>query len=226
MGGGAAARLTDWGFNTLGVGCSPSVRYRGLAHLEMLDLGTDFAAWDPITPKTTWTGFPNVFSPKFAAFCDKEARKRCAPERDDPWLIGYFIDNELEWHSWTGKGLFADTFSKPAGNSAKQALLALLRRRHPTPADFNRAWGTAITDFAELAALTEAPLPSPRRRKRMSWPIYGWRRKSILPSPLPRSASTTRITWYSAAVSPGRRRISWISPAIIATWSVSTATAR
>ncbi len=44
------------------------------------------------------TGYPNdcifIFDPEFASFCDSYAQ-RLARYRDDPFLIGYFTDNEL-----------------------------------------------------------------------------------------------------------------------------------
>ena len=153
------ARLKAWGFNALGVNASPSLCRRGLPHPEFLSLGTGFTAHDYITERTTWTGFPNVFSPKWQVYCEKQARHRCAPLKDDPWVLGYFIDNELEWHQWTGKGLFGDTFAKPSDHSAKRALVELLKQRHGTAESFNKAWGTAIASFDELLALTAAPAP-------------------------------------------------------------------
>ncbi|MGD0092177.1 MAG: beta-galactosidase [Planctomycetota bacterium] len=155
--GSTLGRLKAWGFNALGVNPSGSLERRGLAHPEFLSLGTNFTAHDCITPKTTWTGFPNVFSPKWPLFCDKQAQRLCAPHKDDPWVLGYFIDNELEWHAWTGGGPFVDSFKKPADHSAKRALVELLKARHATPAEFNQAWDTKIASFDELLAMTAPP---------------------------------------------------------------------
>jgi len=153
----AVDRLSAWGFTSLGVGTSPGVRYRNLPHYELLGMGTEFTAYDSITPRTTWTGFPNVFSPRFALFCEKMARQRCAPYIDDPWLVGYFIDNELEWSAWTGGGLVVDTMKQPAENSAKRVLITLFKERHATVADFNATWGAALVHWDDLPALTVLP---------------------------------------------------------------------
>ena len=153
-----AARLRAWGFNTVAANHSPSLRYRGLAHVELLGFGTGFAASDDIAPQVHWTGFPNVFSPKWKQHCRKEARRLCLPARDDPWLIGYFLDNELEW--W-GKpvrpwGLADDAFRKPADHSAKRALVGFLRERYRGDIGaFNRAWHTDVGSFDALLALRE-----------------------------------------------------------------------
>ena len=95
-------RLTQWGFNLLGAGCEPRLRHQGLAHTEFLNIGEGMArlgdAYD-ITPHEDrpCSAFPNVFHPQFEAYCHYMAQKKCAPLRDDPWLLGYFIDNELAW---------------------------------------------------------------------------------------------------------------------------------
>jgi len=127
----AIGRLKEWNFNLLTSGHSPSLRYRGLAHTEFLALGAGYAAQDDIVPKTTWTGFPNVFSPGFEAYCDKVCAMRCAPNADNPWLFGYFIDNELEWYgrSHSNAGLFEETMKKPPEHSAKRALIQFFQAR-------------------------------------------------------------------------------------------------
>ena len=146
-------RLQSWGFNMLGVNSSPSLRHAGLGHLELLGIGQSFAAGEHIVEQVHWTGFPDVFSPRWSTHCDRLARLMCAPQRDDPWLVGYFLDNELEWFgkSWQPGGMVHDLWLLPPESPAKQAFLALLRCRYGTVQHFNRAWGTNFPDFAALA---------------------------------------------------------------------------
>jgi agarase len=125
--------------------------------MEILGIGAGFSELDWITPKTTWTGFPNVFSPKFEAFCEKMAKRVCGPQKDDPWLVGYFTDNELEWHAWTGKGPFADVFTLPAGHTARKAMVEFIKGRYAAPAEFNEAWGTSVKALDELLDVAAAP---------------------------------------------------------------------
>ena len=92
----ALRRLEAWGFNTLGANHTPSLRHRGLANTEFLGLGGGFIQHSAIAPRNAgYNGPPNVFDPDFPAYCDSEARRRCAPLRNDPWLLGYFLDNAL-----------------------------------------------------------------------------------------------------------------------------------
>lgn len=45
-------------------------------------------------------GYPNdcpfIFDPEFPAFCDEHARQ-IAVDRDSPWVLGHFSDNEMPW---------------------------------------------------------------------------------------------------------------------------------
>ena len=70
----ATGRLKDWSFNLLGAGNGRETQYRGLAHTRFAAFGTTFSDVSDICPKTTWTGFPNVFDPKWEAYCDVLAR--------------------------------------------------------------------------------------------------------------------------------------------------------
>jgi hypothetical protein len=42
-------------------------------------------------------GMPDVYSQEFADNVDKNAAEQCAPLKDDPWMLGYFIGNEPPW---------------------------------------------------------------------------------------------------------------------------------
>lgn len=152
-------RLKDWGFTTIAAGHSASLRHRGLIHTEFISFGSRFSPFSDITPKVHWTGFPNVFHPRWEAYCRKYAEQYCARQKDDPWLLGYFLDNELEWYGKTHRefGLVAEAWKKPAGHAAKQALVEMLRKRHGTIQTLNAAWGTKYTGFDALARSAAMP---------------------------------------------------------------------
>ena len=125
-------RLQDWGFNTLANHCDePLLRHRGLAHTITLYLGGKFARGnDPDRWITDWrgpcTGFPNVFHPDFERAVRERARELCAPHRDDPDLMGWFLDNELKWWGATvarkDLTLFDTVRALPPEHTARKAL--------------------------------------------------------------------------------------------------------
>jgi hypothetical protein len=47
--------------------------------------------------ETGWMGLPDVYSPDWEKSVDQAASRQCAPRKDDPWLLGYFIANEPPW---------------------------------------------------------------------------------------------------------------------------------
>lgn len=132
------ARLKKWGFNLLGAGCDPALKHRGLVHTVFLSIG-DGLCWNPERPDLyicpnehrPCSAFPNVFHPQFAAWADWKARTGCAPHRDDPWLFGYFIDNELAWwgRGRRDTGLFDAVAKLPDTHSAKIAQKKFLAER-------------------------------------------------------------------------------------------------
>ena len=126
-----AARLKAWGFNMLGSGCDDALLApRGLAHTAMLNLGYRLAH-DPDKTKAIapglnrpGTAFPNVFHPDFETVCDRAAAAAAAKYRDDPLLLGYFLDNELSWGGISrnrDEGMFDAAMSHPTNHPARIA---------------------------------------------------------------------------------------------------------
>ena len=128
-------RLRSWGFNNLGAASDVELCGRqGLSHVATLRLGQDFAKGDPdrsILPygNAPGTALPNVFHPDWPAFCEARAEELCAAVRDDPWLLGWFLDNELAWGARRGQpatGLYEAVAALPPEHSARKALDRLL----------------------------------------------------------------------------------------------------
>ncbi len=78
--GATVARLQSWGFNTLGAWSDTDLLH-GMPYTVLLDM----AAGDD------W------FAPEFAARAASIAASAVAPRRDDPNLVGWYLDSELRW---------------------------------------------------------------------------------------------------------------------------------
>ncbi len=152
-------RLKSWGFNLLGAGGSRQLFHRGLAHTQFAGIGSSLTLRGgdcEITPHEgrPCSAFPNVFHPHFERYCQAQAYRLCEANRGNPWLFGYFLDNELAWWGRGGleTGLFDAVMSKPADHSAKQALIRFLRRRYEDDvARVSTAWGVQLDSFDDLA---------------------------------------------------------------------------
>lgn len=152
----SAQRLKDWNFNALGCGWSQGMKDRGLPRDEFVSFGSGFAPIDNIAEPIHWTGFPNVFSPRWPVYCDKRAKAYCGALKDDPWTIGFFLDNELEWFGKNGKpwGLFDECLKKAADHTAKVAATDFLKAKYPSITAFNAAWKTNFADWGAVSAAT------------------------------------------------------------------------
>lgn len=154
-------RLESWGFNLLAAGSTPELRRRGLAHVvfmacgEMVShRGQEYYIAKPLG--IPGSSMPNVFHPDFESLCRYYAEKQCRASVNDPWLFGYFLDNELAW--WgrgdVDGGLFDAVMQMPPAHTAKLALRNFLAARYENDvARLNAAWGCDLKSFDEILTL-------------------------------------------------------------------------
>ena len=129
--------LKEWGFNLLTAGVSPEIKHKGIPHAEFIGLGAQFASMADEFAIVGGNGnpgsqFPNVFHPDFPSYCDDIVESRTRGQQNDPWLFGYFFDNELCWwgNPFSPKcGLFNSAMQKDASHTAKITLMNLLKEK-------------------------------------------------------------------------------------------------
>ena len=147
----AVERLRGWGFNTLGAWSSPSTFDHNMPYTVNLGLATRAGAdW---LKGAVGDFFSEDFEQKMGAAC----RQLCGPRAKDPWLLGYFTDNELRWGAdWRGKqSLLEEYLRLPEGAAGRKAALEFLQQRYGDVAALNRAWETNITRWEELSGREE-----------------------------------------------------------------------
>lgn len=137
-------RMSAWGYNTAGAWSDVGVFAGRKPYTILLSLtGSDFS-----TGRMT-----DLFAPAWADRVRSSVRSAAAAHRDDPYLVGYWLDNELHWGpDWRPLHLFDDYLDRPAAAPGKQALLAFLEARYATFEDFAADFTTTATDWASLAA--------------------------------------------------------------------------
>jgi agarase len=162
-----ARRLTSWGFNSLGAwsdeavaAARPSRSARWLAVAPIVYLGGAFISHEEKQTKGPVI-FPDVFDPDFFVMVRQRAADVCTPRRDDPGLIGWFTDNELQWGpDWrNGQELLTYFLNRP-GSAGRAAAIGFLRGRYATIARFKKVWGGAASRWDDLS-----PLDPPYRRE-------------------------------------------------------------
>ena len=146
-----AKRLRRWGFNTVGAWSSEEMFHQGLAYTVMLGVAGR-------VQRDVWLhgDFPDVFSDRFREAAREAAAEQCAPRANDPDLLGYFTDNELDWNGWRrGTPLFDYFMAKEEGAPGKRALVSQIEERYGgSIARFNGAWGVELSGFDDLLRLS------------------------------------------------------------------------
>lgn len=138
-------RLQAWGFNTLGNWSEPKLGDADRVPYTLpLSIVGDYASIS--TGTDWWGGMPDPFDPRFAMAAERAVAIATRDHRDDPWLIGYFADNEL---AWAGPGddpksryaLAYGTLRMTTDVPAKRAFLKQLRDKYRNQEGLSKAWG-------------------------------------------------------------------------------------
>ena len=140
-------RLRGWGFNTLGSWSSPSTFSQNMPYTVNLGLATRAGA--------DWLkgAVGDFFSADFEQKMEAACRQLCGPRAKDPWLLGYFTDNELRWGAdWRGKESLLEEYLRFSEAAAgRKAALEFLRQKYTDIASLNQAWGTNVARWEELS---------------------------------------------------------------------------
>ena len=156
-------RLQAWGFNTIGNWSDAALgQAHRLPYTRSINIAGDYA--NVASGYDYWGRMPDPFDPRFAQATGQAVAKASAGVRDDPYLLGYFADNELAW-AGTGPqgrwGLALGTLAGAPTSPAKQAFIASLKKEYVSPETLASAWGIALTSWDALDATGfHAPSPS------------------------------------------------------------------
>ena len=150
------ARIRSWGMNSMGVATDRQLSMQGITPYTE-------TVWVNGTKKIEaskgyWGKFHDVFDPSFRRQLQRALSNR-EHTIDDPWLLGFFIENEL---SWGAEGSLAiATLESPADQPAKRVFVDDLKAKYATIDSLNQTWGS---DYASWQALLESTVPPNRTR--------------------------------------------------------------
>ncbi|RYG63332.1 beta-agarase, partial [bacterium] len=152
------ARLRNWGFNTVGNWSSDSLKtnpnrlpYVATAgiygeHPRLSD-GEDY-----------WGTMHDPYDPAFAADVARGMVYAHEKTGEDPYCIGYFVENELGFGNGRSTdpkvyfGLVYGALNAPAKQAARVALIAQLKAKYVDIKKLNTAWGTQFVDWNTISA--------------------------------------------------------------------------
>jgi hypothetical protein len=149
------ARLTTWCFNTIGNWSDPDLwAMHRLPYTVPLSPEGEYAK---VSSGEDWWGpMPDPFDPRFAEAADKMARNAAAGFAGDPYLIGYFVDNELSWGRSTRAypqqyyALAINALAAGRQSPANAAFIGYLTETYRSPEGLGRAWGIALNSWNDL----------------------------------------------------------------------------
>nr|AXP07838.1 beta-agarase [uncultured bacterium] len=149
----AHKRLKSWGMNTIANWAAPEVYLKQrtpycanffIRGNRMLEGSHGY-----------WGKFHDVFDPSFREAIQRELAAR-PKEANDPWCLGFFVDNEISW-GYDGKSIAFETLASPADQPAKIEFVADLKAKYGDIEKLNRAWGSNHTSWEALLETRELP---------------------------------------------------------------------
>ena len=148
----AHQRLRSWGLNTVANWSS-----RDVWQLRRTPYTANVGFKSKLLEGSTgyWGKFRDVFDPSFAAGIAATMQGQVGTTANDPWCLGYFIDNEIAWGNETSLAVAA--LKSPAEQAAKQVFVDDLQAKYETIDKLNTAWGTSHASWDALRQATDAP---------------------------------------------------------------------
>ena len=162
-----AKRLESWGFNTAAAWCIDELYQQSIYHARVV--------WF-CKPARNEDRLIDVFAPDYEQAVEEIAAREVAPHKNDSWLIGYFLNNELPWYGeygWPGdpnRSLFDRYFALPATAPGRQELMRFLHQQYADMDALKMDWDTMATTWDELEKQSSL-LAKDRTAKRLkfSW---------------------------------------------------------
>jgi hypothetical protein len=142
------ARVQAVGFKSMGAWCNTALHECNLPMTRDLNV----CRWVPYDAR--------LFSPDWVRGAEAAIREQAAPLRENHNLIGYYIDNELNWDkSAMRPNLFFDDLSPQDPN--RREVFGMIQNTWPTIEAFNHDWNTRLAGWSQLeqdARLPNAPV--------------------------------------------------------------------
>ncbi len=166
-------RFRSWGLNTLANCSQPAIYLQRRTPYTATVYSVDSPPQD--TPDNTgyvatihddsrviegtsggWGKFPDVFDSSFKATLLTEVALHRGKAVGDPWCLGYFPGNELNWGS-DEAALGRAILASPADQTAKHVLIDRLKQQYASIEKLNAAWKTEYASWDAMLQSTTPP---------------------------------------------------------------------
>jgi len=131
-------RLRAWGLNALGAWSDNALQDdRRTPFTEILHIWPGYHAFDHT---------PEPYDKNFEQSVHDAAAKLAEKRKNDPWMIGVFIDNEIVWHG----NLVQRVLTSGPKQPSYQPFVDTLKKKYKTIDALNKAWGTKAESWDKL----------------------------------------------------------------------------
>lgn len=149
-------RLRQFGFKSIGAWSHP------VFHKYDVPIARDLNV-------SAWIHPPRLrfYDPQWAQTAEYAIQTQVVPLKDNVNLVGYYIDNELDWSdSAVGPAHYFNNL--PADDPNRAKVLDVILSLWPTIQDFNRDWQVDLKSWDELANWPELPHQPQRSYSRLA----------------------------------------------------------
>jgi hypothetical protein len=148
-------RLRSWGLNTIGNWSSLQIyAQRKTPYVVTVNFGGKQLQGS----QGYWGKFRDVFDPDFRTQVRAAMERRAGDSADDPWCLGYFVDNEISWGG-DDVALALAALASPPEQVAKRVFVEDLKAKYGSIEKLNAGWGTSHASWDALLQSTEPPDP-------------------------------------------------------------------
>lgn len=149
----ALDRLDAWGMNTVGAWSDQELyRARRIPYTLILN------DWSPAA-QLGKIRFYDAFDPAFAKNLDRLMKERYSWSIGDPWCLGYFVNNELQYGSPTKFAEYILTAKKET--PGKQEFCSRLKRKYGQVEKLNAAWNANYTSWDDFLSADKPKYEKP-----------------------------------------------------------------
>ncbi len=145
-------RLEAWGFNTMGAWCDGRL-------FAARKVPYTVSLWHTLDEVTVIDAghkpMPDPFDTRLAEVIDRTIASQTDRWKDDPWCLGYYVDNEPAWAGWGDSPeeqyqLARRILLAGADLPAKRAFISRLKERYVRFETLKRAWATDLRSWEHL----------------------------------------------------------------------------
>jgi len=137
------ARVRDAGFKGLGAWSHPAF------HKTDIPMTRDLNIW-------SWLHGHRLYSPEFASAAEEAIKMQVAPLKENKSLVGYFLDNEIDWGDANcGPWIYFDELH--ASDPSRAEVMRIIQSVWVSPEKFNHDWNAKLRDWKDLDSWRELP---------------------------------------------------------------------